>query len=607
MLNSAEIRQIEAGLTSLSDWSDSMLVPFQATRLSRAKVVWLNERWFLERQIDVLDCSTRKRVVAWLIDEFAYCVPAKSDPHDAYVAVEKIFGADRYGGSGLVPHGGSGRAGISGRFQVKGIGVTPLVGNIQTWSYSHGCSWLEECLREAICAEVAIAEFPHEGVPVIAVIDAGMNYRMPDGELGERRGLMVRPCVVRPAHLERASMFAGSDSHRQEAAAEDVQRVRDAIGHFEKWVAPGASVEGRAAGLEDFFFRISEQIAFGQVHRLCHGFFTSNMTLSGELLDFGSFRSLPDWAKVFTQDHMPGFGGERHLLKAAVKSLCYFYNKYKSADSSEMKEAALLAVAERALAARFDMECLRVWNLQDVPAGDLRDVVLDAMRRYYEKQQQTNVSLERGFTSLLPWLGNALDGRATDAVATGKPTIESETIERIENALVANFGADAAGVARARRSRSTARRLLMPRDVLYREALQETLYGMLGGQNQILGPEVDRVADTIRSILSAGRRHWPRLGIEWIVLAQASWGYCSAVFCRDATMSKYGWWVETIRCQDHVRIFEQSIPSRDLHAWLATSDDRLWTGFFPANKDGSCEPEIAALVKIPTAVFWYPA
>ena len=189
-----------------------------------------------------------------------------------------------------MPHGGSGRAGLRGCFQAKGIGPTPLAGDVRTWSYSHGCAWLEEALREAIYAELAAAELPHGALPVIAVLDTGLRFLLPSGELGERRAILVRPAALRLAHFERAPMFSAARRERPERETNetsDVDRVRDAVRAFHAATSgePAPGVEVR--DLADALVRVAEQAASGQVHRLCHGgYLTSNVTLNGELLDF---------------------------------------------------------------------------------------------------------------------------------------------------------------------------------------------------------------------------------------------------------------------------------------------------------------------------------
>ena len=585
MLEREEVARLEADLPRLEDWGASLLVPFQARKLRGAGVVWINERWFLERHLDVTCPATRQRACAWLVNQFACGVPGDSNPAGAYTDEEKTFHADRYGGSGgIVPHGGSGRAGISGCFQAKGIGVTPLVGEVRSWTYSHGCMWLEEALREAIYSEIAAAEFPHGAVPVVAVLDAGMRYVMPDGEPGERRAIVVRPVALRPSHLERAPMFGGARRERQEKDTNDtsdVDRVVDVVRAFDAGVAAGGMSGLRVSGLMDLLTRVAEQVAFGQVHRLCHGgYLTSNLTLNGELLDFGSFRSVPDWSKVFPLDNMPGFGDEMLLLGSAIRSLVFYHRKYKRPEAPAVSEPLLVQVVARVLAARFDLECLRVWRVNDVADADLRRAVIEAMREYFAAQQKITVSYQRGFRSIQPWIGDALAGEQAE-----DGSLEARLLARVDAALDACFGAS--GRARRELSHFTATRLLRPRPSLYREDLQSWLYDRLGGQKAASPPDADSLSDAIRECLSSGRRHWPFLTPDLAVVAQVSWGHSSALLCRDVDAASWCLWAEGVRSGDRVRLFDRWVPIDSVVEFHAASDERRWAGRFPVREDAS--------------------
>ncbi|EQD63053.1 MchC protein, partial [mine drainage metagenome] len=104
----------------------------------------------------------------------------------------------------------------------------------------------------------------------------------------------------------------------------DVKRVKDAVRIFTSTDQVRCEIGITVGGLKELVQNISRQIAFGQVHRLFHGgYFSSNLSINGELLDFGSFRSLPDWGKSFVMDHVPPFGDEMRLLALIIESLVF--------------------------------------------------------------------------------------------------------------------------------------------------------------------------------------------------------------------------------------------------------------------------------------------
>ncbi len=609
MLAPDEIARLEAGLPRLSAWGPALLVPFQARRLRAASVVWLNQRWFLERDVDVTDPATHRRACAWLLGEFGYHVPGPGDDEHASGGEEKTFHADRYGGSGHLPHGGSGRAGLSGCFQAKGIGVTPLVGDVRHWTYSHGCMWLEEALREAVYAEIAAAEFPHGALPVIAVLDTGLHYRLPSGQLGERRAIAIRPAALRLAHFERAPMF--SPVEREQPAREtndtsDVDRVRDAIRRFDASAGDGSEPGVGVRGLADALTRVAEQAAFGQVHRLCHGgYLTSNVTLNGELLDFGSFRAVGDWSKVFPLDNMPGFGDELLLLVPAIKSLCFFLGKYGPRGVSRPSEVDLLDEMRRAMTARFDRECLRIWNLEEAEEGVAR-MVVGAMREYFAAQQKRIGSYQLGYVPVQAWIGDELDRGGLEAEPGDDPPLERRLLARIGDALTVHHGA--VGDAGRRLAVMTASRLLRPRPTLYREKLQGWLWDRIGGQSSPAPPDPDAVAEAFGSILSTGRRHWPLLAAGLAVHAQVSTGATSAILCREAASSAWCLWVEGVLARGRVRLFDRWIPLESLSDVEAAAGGQRWAGRFPAREDGHGGFDLGAasrLFALPAMDGWF--
>ena len=163
---------LDTALPRLSEFGSQLLVPFTVNRLPRPSVLWLNCRWFRRQGLCVAPNTTsRRQVETILLDNFAYLVAAQKG--DDGLSGSKVVFADRYGDpGGLSPHGGSGRVANIGRFQIKGIGPTPLVGTA-TWMHSHGMVTIDEAVCEAIFAELMNAELPYGSAPVIAIVDTG--------------------------------------------------------------------------------------------------------------------------------------------------------------------------------------------------------------------------------------------------------------------------------------------------------------------------------------------------------------------------------------------------------------------------------------------------
>ena len=93
----------------------------------------------------------------------------------------KMF-ADKYGGEGVTPALGAGRAGFlsQGNLYVKGLGFTPLFrhNDADDFVHSHGGVHLEDCLSEAVFGEVNHNLFELGANRIVAIIDQGKSvYR----------------------------------------------------------------------------------------------------------------------------------------------------------------------------------------------------------------------------------------------------------------------------------------------------------------------------------------------------------------------------------------------------------------------------------------------
>jgi hypothetical protein len=552
------IARLEADLPRLPVLDDVTVAHFSAQRLRHSQIVWTNDRWLLERGVDMSLPNVRAEVEAWLLDEFGFAIPLSSDPIDAFMDESRIFHADRYGGgNGSARHGGSGRVGTIGAFQVKGIGATPLVGDIDNWNYSHGCLWLEEGIREAICSEIAAAEFPHGAVPVVAIIDTGLAYLFEDGRIGERRALLVRPFVFRPAHMERAAMFAKSDETRQ-AQLVDARRVKESVCIFTS-DGPARNTLGiKVNTLEELVCNVAEQIAFGQVHRLFHGgYFSSNLGINGELHDFGSFRSLPDWGRSFAMDHIPPFGDEMRSLGQIIESLVFHIGKHCIAQETKPKKASLIALATDAIEREFANQVLALWDLTP-EQGSSAKTLIDQTRAYYYAQQARLRSYAQGREQQGEWIYSCL---TQDTVDESLMHTEQIWIDQIDRALRESFGMDDQTRLLAW---ATASRLLAPRYFLFREILQNQIFAMIGSDATI-ATNATTVAKFIDFIVSKSRRCWPMLPKNVQVRAQVSEAGSVALSCvRDRRAYI---WIEGFQVKDHWLVFGVKIPISALKSY----------------------------------------
>lgn len=555
-LSHEEARRLEAGLVRLEEWSPRMLVPFQARQLRCPVLLWINRRWFLERQFDLANEDTRRRVEAWLADEFAYVIPRVGDTPSAFTHRTRTLHADRYGSSsGRTAHGGSGRVATIGAFQAKGIGVTPLVGTGGDRGHSDGCCSIEEAIRETIYSEVAAAEFPHGAVPVIAILATELSFSAADPS---NRAIVIRPAVLRISHAERAPLFMESLTGYRNCQIDDATRTRDVI---QRWIRDAA------IGLPELVTRIAEQVAFGQVHRMFSGgYFSSNLTVEGGLMDFGGMRALPDWRNARNLDGVVGFGDEMKIVDKTIESLAFYFAKYKPKNSAAPPSgAALRRCAHDAHARAFANECLRIWNAEANSDSASSAVIVQSLRRYYSWQQRHLINYKRDIPEQFGWLHDGFGAAA-----------ESEVLGKIAAALTQAFANLPDREERWWRAWTTANRYLAPRNCLGRETLKARI-------EQLPGTSME-VREFVRATVAGGRRHWPKLPSDLTVLAHLSYDGSTALLCDEVSTRRKVFWLEGLCVHERLLIFDSELPlasASDIDAQVA---DSFWTARLPASQ-----------------------
>lgn len=332
-------------------------VPMAMKRLTDARVVWINGRVPIARtsRAEAADGAGDEDLLA----RYAFVADVNGNP--SLNAQDAPLGhADRYGGAGLANNGGSGRAVVLNGRHVKGIGRTPLIGAGTDEAHASGGAYLEEVVRESMLAEIAAAEFPWGAVRTRAIIDTGLRvvWDEDQGPRPERRCLMVRPAVLRPGHFERAIGHRSAHPNEGAADAERVAAMFRAV--VDRW---GAAQVVRT--FDALAPRWAQQAAYGFVHRLTHGAYTSsNLALDGALLDFGAMRSLPSWARCSVMLGMPPTGDELHVLQAALASLGLAVDKALPPPSGMPAYAQRAsAMARRAYHGTLRVEALRLAGL----------------------------------------------------------------------------------------------------------------------------------------------------------------------------------------------------------------------------------------------------
>ncbi len=484
-------------------------VRFPVRRLAQARVLWLNQRWFLEHGLNTRLPDIRKAVECELLDQYAVLAIPRGDPHSDD---DPWLEADRYGGTGGAFHGGSGRCGMRGAYNAKGIGKTPLVSEKVDAGHRSGFLSLKEAVREAVAAEICHAELPWGAVPIVAIIDTGFTHRPDVAAPEERCAIVVRPNFIRPAHLERSIFFgdAGTPASQQFM---DACRVRDTVRAIGRQPDVYPSVR-------ETFTRLARQLGTARAWRLWQGrFLSSNLSMDGALIDFGAFRAVPSWRKCIG---LAGecFGTEVKQLRIAFTSVLYYFAKYSEAGDLDFDFNLVykeLAAIEDAAFMTACLEGLGVPPDRFGPQPELQAL----LSAYYQRQQAIaeGDGADGAPSSIYTRLSQ---GRWSGAGAGSEQRLAERLLCELERLQSAGLPV----------SPTRTRAFFEPR----RQLNYATSMAAATELEQQLTEAADHAALVDRFIeeqYSASIRKWPSLPVEFEVLEQATDIASAALVCRN--------------------------------------------------------------------------
>ena len=215
--------------------------------------------------------------------------------------------ADKYGGEGVSPALGAGRAGFlsHGNLYVKGLGFTPLFrhNDADDFVHSHGGVHLEDCLSEAVFGEVTHNLFALGSNRIVAIIDQGKYVTMPSGR---RRhiALAVRAgAQLRPGHLL-AKRARGSRS-----PLETFISITRATGQLVTTSDAPDVTATMMRVIDDHAQTAADSFRW----RMIHGALSpSNMDISGAMLDLPTQSTQPRTAPIFKLDYVESHFGTEH-------------------------------------------------------------------------------------------------------------------------------------------------------------------------------------------------------------------------------------------------------------------------------------------------------
>lgn len=280
------------------------------------RVIWCN--FDLARQLG-FDVPRSNELTAEFHEQLISAVSFRAvQPTDQFHGQDTItMFADRYGGEGVSPALGAGRAGFLpyGNLYVKGVGFTPLFkhDDPDDFVHSHGAVHLDDCLSEALLGEVNENLFTSGSSRVVAVIDQGLHVTAPKGELIPIALAVRAGAQLRPAHLM-------SRHTPGRALLEKFVRMTRATGQLatHRNQRSGAELPDVRATMLRIIDDHARCAAESFRWRTIHGALTSsNMEMSGAMLDLPTQSSQPRTAPIRTLDFVAfAFGGE-HLERGA--------------------------------------------------------------------------------------------------------------------------------------------------------------------------------------------------------------------------------------------------------------------------------------------------
>lgn len=317
------------------------LVPFYAHKVETV-LIW---------------CGSDTDNISKLQDSCSYIIdPLSSTP-------KKTFYAERYGGYGISRNGGGVRCGFTNNYQVKGIGVNPLIGIGTDLRHANGSLGAVHAIYEALWSEVLAKKIPYGAVRTQAVLltDKYTNIFYERADVLSRRALLVREPVVRPAHFMRAPYFRPLPEHSN--MQHDAQRIKKVIRKLLAYLPmPEVGFSQKAIanpqqfcleGLCELAFRQGRQMAYCRTQFLKLTTSPSNIVMDGRLLDFNGVNSL------FPGDYRCDFDYKLRLnemmkepaaLQDSLTDLCLYLGKYFfNHDFTEVAQQQVLAAFQQSV------------------------------------------------------------------------------------------------------------------------------------------------------------------------------------------------------------------------------------------------------------------
>lgn len=357
---------------------------FPAVRFP-GKVIWCN--FELARELG-FDVPRTNQLTPELHDQLLAKLSLRSiTPGDDMSEIEIVtVYADRYGGEGVTPALGAGRAGFlpDANLYIKGLGFTPLFkhNDKDDFVHSHGGVHLEDCMSEAIFGEVNQNLFELGSSRIVAIIDQGKFVVEPSGRRRDIALAIRTGAQLRPGHLL-------------------AKRVRGSRSPLELFVeitrATGQLVLQNRSDIPDLsatMLRVIDDHARAAADayrwRMIHGALSpSNMDMSGAMLDLPTQSTQPRTAPIFKLDYVQSVFGTEH--------------KERAFHLAEMQRR-LLRTTDVADRIHFNLKWINVSNQMDVDYNrhlEIKMLNAAGLKTHVAQRIQETTNLAGHFTDVL--------------------------------------------------------------------------------------------------------------------------------------------------------------------------------------------------------------
>ncbi|OCH09176.1 protein adenylyltransferase SelO family protein [Aliivibrio fischeri] len=334
ILHKDNIKNEENTLILEGELPKSAFTSFDTFRLKNTELLWINKPLLNSYGID----SITNEIENDILNNYSYVASNYANTNRLSTSDRKIFLADRYGSRHEVCNGGSARCGLNGQFQVKGIGLTPLLATNMSKSHANGKLFLDEAISEAIWGEICHKHLPFGAVRTLAIIKTNVNQEFDylDHKPLKPCALAIREFAVRPAHFERCTFFWPFPEY-MDLRDNDAQRVKDCI-QFLPRIFKLSKQELKLTNnnvalscLQKLVFSIAKQIAYSRVKGIPHGSLTSsNISIDGRFLDFGTITAVPDFGNYILADGVGGAWDDHLLIVNWLQNLALTLGKYST-------------------------------------------------------------------------------------------------------------------------------------------------------------------------------------------------------------------------------------------------------------------------------------